>query len=91
MEAYLDDVAERVKKTGERIRLTGHTDNVDSESFNQGLGLRRENIVKQYLIGKGVNASKIITETKGETQPVATNDTEEGRAQNRRTELQIIK
>lgn len=91
VEAYLDDVAERVKKTGERVQLTGHTDNVDSESFNQALGFRRANIVKQYLIGKGVSASKIITQSKGETQPVATNDTAEGRAQNRRTELQIIK
>ncbi len=91
VEAYLDDVAERVKRTGERVRLTGHTDNVDSNAFNQALGMRRANIVKNYLISKGVSASKIIAQSKGETKPVATNDTRAGRAQNRRTELEIIK
>ncbi len=91
IEAYLNDVADRVKRTGERIRLTGHTDNVDSVTFNQTLGMRRANIVKRYLISKGVNSSKIITQSKGEIQPVATNDTSAGRAKNRRTELQIIK
>jgi outer membrane protein OmpA-like peptidoglycan-associated protein len=91
IEAYLDDVAVRVKKSGERIQLTGHTDNVDSEAFNQRLGLKRANMVKQYLLGKGVNASKIIVLSKGETKPIATNNTSAGRAENRRTELQIIK
>ena len=91
VEAYLDDVADRVKKTGERVRLTGHTDNVDSESFNNALGARRANIVKNYLVSKGVNPAKIITLSKGESQPVATNATREGRAKNRRTELEIIK
>lgn len=91
VEAYLNDVADRVKKTGERIKLTGHTDNVDSDSFNIALGLRRANIVKKYLVSKGVDSSKINTLSKGEAQPIATNDTKAGRAQNRRTELQIIK
>lgn len=91
VENYLNDVADRVNKTGERVRLTGHTDNVDSNSFNQKLGMRRANIVKNYLISRGVSASKIITLSKGETSPIATNDTKAGRAQNRRTELEIIK
>ncbi|MEM9546308.1 MAG: OmpA family protein [Bacteroidota bacterium] len=91
VEAYLDDVAERVIKTGERVRLTGHTDNVDSEAFNQTLGMRRANIVKNYLMSKGVKASQIIAQSKGETEPEKSNDTEEGRAANRRTELEIIK
>jgi len=91
VENYLDDVADRVKKTGERVRLTGHTDNVDSNTFNQALGTRRANIVKNYLVSKGVSASKIIALSKGETKPIATNDTRAGRAQNRRTELEIIK
>lgn len=91
VETYLDKVAERVKKSGERVSLTGHTDNVDSNSFNQTLGMRRANIVKKYLISKGVDASKIIAKSKGETQPIATNDTRAGRAENRRTELEIIK
>lgn len=91
VETYLDKVADRVKKTGERVRLTGHTDNVDSDSFNIALGKRRADIVKRYLISKGVSSSKIITSSKGEAQPIATNDTRAGRAQNRRTELEIIK
>lgn len=91
VESYLDDVADRVKKTGERVRLTGHTDNVDSDAFNQALGMRRANIVKQYLLSKGVDPSKIIARSRGETKPIATNETRAGRAQNRRTELEIIK
>lgn len=91
IEAYLNDVAERVIKSGEKVHLTGHTDNVDSEAFNLELGMRRANTVKDYLIGKGVSASQIIAISKGETEPVDTNDTRQGRANNRRTELQIIK
>ena len=91
VEAYLNDVADRVKKSGERVRLTGHTDSVASTASNQALGMRRANIVKQYLIGRGVSVSKIITQSKGETQSIANNSTKEGRAQNRRTELEIIK
>lgn len=91
VEAYLNDVAKRVKASGERVRLTGHTDNVGSDMSNQTLGQRRANIVKQYLIARGVSASKINASSRGETKPVATNETSAGRAQNRRTELEIIK
>ena len=91
IETYLNDVADRVKRTGERVRLTGHTDNVDSESFNQALGLKRANIVRKYLIDKGVDPSKIISQSKGELQPLGDNSTKEGRAKNRRTVLEIIK
>lgn len=91
IEAYLIDVVERIKRTGERVQLTGHTDNIDSEAFNQALGLKRANIVKQFLLEKGVDPSKIIVLSKGETKPIASNSTSEGRAENRRTELRIIK
>lgn len=91
VETYLNDVADRLKRTGERVQLTGHTDNVDSQSFNQALGMRRANIVKKYLIDKGVDPSKIIAQSQGELKPIATNDTSAGRAKNRRTELEIIK
>ncbi|MDF1696942.1 MAG: OmpA family protein [Saprospiraceae bacterium] len=91
IESYLNDVAERVIKTGERVRLTGHTDNIDSEAFNKTLGMRRANIVKDYLVSKGVSPSKIIASSQGETKPIATNNTSDGRAKNRRTELEIIK
>lgn len=91
IEKYLDDVAERVIRTGEKVQLTGHTDNIDSQAFNKTLGFRRANIVKDYLVQKGVSTSQIIVRSEGETKPIASNATSEGRAQNRRTELQIIK
>jgi len=92
VEAYLDDVADRVKKSGERVRLTGHTDSMSSNESNKRLGQRRANIVKQYLVSKGVNSSKIIAESKGETQPADGPYVDNKKsAANRRTELQIIK
>lgn len=91
VESYLDDVAKRVVASGERVKLTGHTDDVDSDAFNLALGERRATVVSNYLIRKGVNPSKIMIRSKGEREPIGDNTTEEGRAQNRRTELQILK
>jgi len=91
VEAYLRDVADRVKRTGERIRLTGHTDDIGDLEPNMALGQRRADIIKSFLTSSGVSASKIIARSSGETKPVATNDTDQGRQKNRRTELQIIK
>jgi outer membrane protein OmpA-like peptidoglycan-associated protein len=91
IEAYLDKVAQRVTTSGERVRLTGHTDNIGSTSANIKMGKQRAEIIKNYLLRKGVPNEKIITLSQGEDTPVATNETEAGRAQNRRTELQIIK
>lgn len=90
VEAYLDSVAERVKKSGETVKLTGHTDDIGSAESNETLGRRRALIIRDYLVAKGVARAKISVLSKGELEPVATNDTEAGRAQNRRTELQII-
>lgn len=91
IERYLNDVADRVKKSGESIRLTGHTDSFGSASSNLRLGRYRADIIKTYLISKGIPEAKIISQSKGETEPIATNKTKDGRAKNRRTELQIIK
>lgn len=91
VEDYLDKVAARVQESGESISLTGHTDNIGSNDSNITLGQRRAEIIKRYLINKGVSPSKIVTSSKGEASPIASNNTSEGRAQNRRTELQIIK
>lgn len=90
VEDYLDSVADQVKSSGERVRLTGHTDNVGSEGPNQRLGLKRAEVIRDYLVSQGVSSSKIIVSSRGETQPVTTNATESGRAKNRRTELEII-
>ena len=92
VEAYLDDVAERVKKSGEKVRLTGHTDSMSSMSSNQRLGQKRADIVKNYLISKGVKSSQIISTSKGEMQPVSGSYVNNVKSPaNRRTELQIIK
>ncbi len=91
MEDYLDKLAIRVIASGERVRLTGHTDNIGSDQSNMVLGQRRADIIKNYLINKGVPAANVITNSRGESAPVASNETEAGRAQNRRAELEIIK
>ena len=91
IEDYLRKVASNVKGTGQRIRLTGHTDDIGTAASNRNLGQRRANIVADYLFGQGVRRNQIISESKGESDPVVSNGTEEGRARNRRTELQIIK
>lgn len=91
VEAYLDKVAERVNQTGESVRLTGHTDAIGSDNSNLILGQKRADIVKAYLVEKGVKSDKIIAESKGESEHIAGNDTESDRAKNRRTELKIFK
>lgn len=91
VDQYLDDLAERVKDTGETISLTGHTDNVDSDEVNQQLGMERANAIKAILVQKGVSADLIQTDSKGESQPQASNDTPEGRHENRRVEVRLNK
>ncbi len=90
IEKYLDAVAAQVKTSGERIRLTGHTDSKGRPEYNLELGRRRAIVIRNYLVSKGVPKSKIIVTSKGEAEPVASNNTKEGRAQNRRTVLEII-
>lgn len=73
-----------------RIRVTGHTDSVGSDSFNERLSLGRAKSVRADLIKRGVDASRIEFDGKGKREPIATNDTEEGRALNRRVEFEVI-
>jgi len=75
----------------ESVEINAHTDNVGSESFNMSLSQDRANSVVQYLIQKGINKDKLIPRGFGESQPVASNDTEEGRALNRRVEFRVRK
>ncbi|VVQ27154.1 hypothetical protein PS943_00232 [Pseudomonas fluorescens] len=71
------------------IKVIGHTDSVGSDTYNQALSERRASSVAAYLLSQGVAPNKLTSEGKGQSQPVADNETEEGRAKNRRVELHI--
>jgi len=89
--AILDKAADLLK-TQERVvvEVAGHTDSQGAEDYNQGLSERRANAAKDYLASKGVTATRLTARGYGEAQPVASNDTEDGRAQNRRVELIVL-
>jgi type IX secretion system PorP/SprF family membrane protein len=88
---YLDDLAKALNDNPElQIKLVGHTDNIGSEKFNLKLSQYRAQTMKDYLISKGVNASRISAEGKGMKEPLNDNSTEEKRALNRRVELTIL-
>jgi OmpA-OmpF porin, OOP family len=87
----LDDLVGKLKAVNlEVIIAIGHTDSIGSNAYNQKLSLRRAAAVRDYLISKGIEASRIYTEGKGETQPIADNKTKEGRAKNRRVEIEVV-
>lgn len=90
VDTYLVQLAEKLKKEGGKVELTGHTDNIGGASANETLGMRRAKMIRDVLRRKGVKRSQIITLSKGETDPVASNDTEDGRHENRRTEVRMI-
>lgn len=72
-----------------QVTVAGHTDNVGDPAFNKALSQKRAEAVEAYLIGRGVDASRLSAEGFGDSQPAASNDTAEGRAKNRRVELRI--
>jgi outer membrane protein OmpA-like peptidoglycan-associated protein len=74
-------------ETGLRVTVEGYTDSVGSDAYNMKLSQRRADAVRDYLVSKGIASDRIRTEAFGETRPVASNDTAEGRAQNRRVEI----
>jgi OOP family OmpA-OmpF porin len=89
--ATLDKVAADLGKIRlEVVIAVGNTDSVGSDAYNQALGQRRAQSVKAYLISKGVDGGRIYTESKGKSNPVATNATAEGRAKNRRTDIEVV-
>ncbi|MGE8187626.1 OmpA family protein [Pseudomonas sp. NPDC086278] len=71
------------------IKVVGHTDSVGSDAYNQALSERRASSVAAYLLSQGLAPNKLTSEGKGESEPVADNETEEGRAKNRRVEIHI--
>jgi OOP family OmpA-OmpF porin len=89
--AALDDLLAKLQGMNTEVMVTvGHTDSVGSDAYNQKLSLRRAEAVKAYIVSKGVDASRVYTEGKGESQPVADNKTAEGRAKNRRVTVEVV-
>ncbi|MDQ1833393.1 outer membrane protein OmpA [Massilia scottii] len=87
----LDDLSSKLQGINlEVIIAVGHTDSVGTDAYNQKLSIRRAEAVKAYLQAKGIEANRIYTEGKGESQPVADNKSAEGRAKNRRVEVEVV-
>ena len=92
---YLNDAFMKLKKIfaeydNVKVIIIGHTDNLGNEEDNKKLSAARAKAVMDWLINKGLDASKLSFEGKGSAEPLADNSTEEGRSQNRRTEIKIV-
>jgi len=89
--AKLDDLVGKVGGINlEVIIAVGHTDATGADGYNQKLSVKRSEAVKAYLVSKGIEKNRVYTEGKGEAQPVADNKTKEGRAKNRRVEIEVV-
>lgn len=87
----LQELAVRLQRYNvEVVIVVGHTDSVGTDAYNMKLGDRRAQAVKNFLVAQGLERSRIYTESKGEKQPVADNKTSQGRAKNRRVEIEVV-
>lgn len=82
--------ASLAKNPQTNILIVGHTDATGSASYNMGLSERRAEAVKAYTVAQGIAASRLTTEGRGKTEPIADNSTEDGRSKNRRVEIVIV-
>ena len=73
-----------------KVELAGHTDNVGSESYNKKLSADRADVVRKALVDNGIDETRLTANGYGSTKPLASNDSEEHRAMNRRTEMIVI-
>jgi OOP family OmpA-OmpF porin len=89
-EAILDEAADVLSQNSDvQVEVAGHTCNIGTDEYNQGLSERRAGSVVDYLVSKGISRSRLHPVGHGESQPVADNGTKDGRQQNRRTELNL--
>ena len=89
--AKMDDLVGKTSGVAlEVVIAVGHTDSTGDAGYNQNLPPRRANAVKDYLVSKGIEKNRVYTEGKGENQPIADNKTREGRAKNRRVEIEVV-
>jgi outer membrane protein OmpA-like peptidoglycan-associated protein len=87
----LDQVADTLRRYEQTyVDVYGHTDSVGSDAYNQTLSERRAGAVASYLTTRGVQSARLATRGFGESEPIASNETEEGRAQNRRVEIKLV-
>lgn len=87
----LNDLIKKIQAVNlEVVVVEGHTDSTGSDAYNLKLSERRAAAVKAYLVKQGVDGSRVFVEGKGESQPLADNKSREGRAQNRRVEIEVI-
>jgi outer membrane protein OmpA-like peptidoglycan-associated protein len=91
IDAYLSELARQLISTGEKVRITGHTDFVGDAKGNYQLGLNRSNSIRDILVKKGVSRNQIVCKSYGDTKPIATNDKPYGRYLNRRAEIRVGK
>lgn len=88
----LDNVVNFLKENGKvEIEVSGHTDNIGSDSYNMELSQKRAESVRSYLVSKGITDARITSKGYGKTKPIAPNNTDAGREQNRRVEFTITK
>jgi OOP family OmpA-OmpF porin len=89
--AALDVVLQDIKGVKlEVLVAVGNTDSIGTDAYNLALGQRRASAVKAYLVSKGIPADRVYTESKGKSNPVASNETAGGRALNRRVDLEVV-
>jgi outer membrane protein OmpA-like peptidoglycan-associated protein len=89
VDAYLKTLCDKHKATKATFRLVGHTDIVGSDAQNNALGMARAKAIEKILINNGIEKSRITVESKGKSEPVADNSTDEGRQKNRRVVLTV--
>jgi len=87
---FLNQVSQELIEANAKIIIVGHTDNIGSEKDNLSLSISRAKAIQNYFIQKGIVQEHIKTEGKGESNPIAQNDTQEGRKVNRRVEIKLL-